>query len=174
MKITIFWFAWSGTSTIWKLLAEQMNYNFMSSGNIMRSWAEDLGLTIYDFEDTVIKDDSNFDLKLDQKVANYWKDNSDFIFESRLAWHFIPDSIKIFLKCNTDERYRRIHKREKWSHEDIISKNEKRESDLVERYNNVYPHINFPPEETDFDIVIDATHITPEEIITLIWEKIKW
>jgi len=43
----------------------------MSSGNIMRSWAEDLGLTIYEFEDTVIKDDSNFDLKLDAKVKDY-------------------------------------------------------------------------------------------------------
>jgi len=140
----------------------------------MRSWAEELWLSIYQFEDTVIKNDSNFDLKLDKKVEGYWRDNSGFIFESRLAWHYIPDSIKIYLKCDTVERYRRIHEREQWSHEDIVLKNEKREADLIIRYNNIYPHINFPPKEQEFDIVIDATHINPEEIITLISEKIKW
>ena len=146
----------------------------MSSGNIMRSWAEDLWLTIYEFEDTVIKDDSNFDLKLDAKVKVYWEEKTGFIFESRLAWYFIPDSIKIFLKCDTTERYRRIHEREQWSHIDIIEKNEKRESDLIERYNSIYPHISFPPKEAEFDIVIDATNITPEQIMTLISEKISW
>jgi len=55
---------------------------------------------------------------------------------------------------------------------DIIEKNEKRESDLIERYNAIYPHISFPPKEEEFDIVIDATNINPDQIMTLISEKI--
>jgi cytidylate kinase len=42
MKITIFGLAGSGTSTIGKLLCEKLGYKFMSSGNIMRSWAKEL------------------------------------------------------------------------------------------------------------------------------------
>jgi CMP/dCMP kinase len=173
MKVTIFWFAWSGTSTVWKLLAQKMNYQFMSSGNIMRSWWEELGLSIYDFEDKVIKKDFNFDLKLDKKVAIFWRENTDFILESRLAWYFIPDSFKVFLKCEQAERYRRIQEREKKPYSEIADVNAKRESELVTRYKGVYPDIIFPPQEDSFDIVIDATSILPEQVVDIILKKIQ-
>jgi cytidylate kinase len=71
MKITIFGFAGSGTSTVGKLLAQELDYTFMSSGNILRSWAEESGYTIYEFEDKVVKTDHSFDMKLDTKVAEF-------------------------------------------------------------------------------------------------------
>lgn len=172
MKITIFWLAGSGTSTIWKLLSERLDYKFMSSWNIMRSWAENLWYTIYEFEDKVIKTDDSFDIKLDEKVKNFWEKNDDFIFESRLAWNFIPDSFKIYLKCEETERYNRIQKREKLLFEIVKEKNLKRESELVQRYAQIYPDINFPPKEHIFDLVIDATNISPKEILQEILVKI--
>jgi cytidylate kinase len=84
----------------------------MSTGNIFRQFAADAGMNLYDFENSVAKKDLNFDKKLDAQTQKYGEENEDFIFESRLAWHFIPDSFKIFLDCESDERYRRIHKRE--------------------------------------------------------------
>lgn len=173
MKITVFWLAWSGTSTIGKLLWEKLDYKFMSSWNIMRSWADNLWYTIYDFENKVIKTDKSFDIKLDNKVWDFWEQNDDFIFESRLAWHFIPDSFKIFLHCDDRERYRRIQTREKWNLEDIVQKTQKREDDLVIRYKEVYPDIVFPPKKEEFDLFIDATSISPDEIVDKILEKIK-
>ena len=174
MKITIFGLAWSGTSTIGKLLWEKLDYKFMSSGNIMRSWAKELGYTLYEFEDKIIKTDKSFDFKLDQKVWDFGKISDNFIFESRLAWHFIPDSFKIYLHCDDTERYRRIHEREEWDLEDIVQKTKKREDELVVRYSQVYPDINFPPEKQYFDLFIDSTAILPDEIVENILEKIKW
>ena len=112
MKITIFGLAGSGTSTIGKMLAEKQNSTFMSSGNILRSWAAESGYTIYEFEDKIVKKDHSFDLKLDKKVEEFGEQNDDFIFESRLAWYFIPDSFKIYLYCDDTERYNRIQNRE--------------------------------------------------------------
>ena len=173
MKITIFGFAWSGTSTIWKMLAKSLDSTFMSTWNIMRSWAKELGYSIYDFEDKVIKIDNSFDLKLDKKVEDFWKNNEKFIFESRLAWYFIADSFKIYLHCDDIERYERIQNREWLILDDIISKTKKREDELIERYKKVYPNIAFPPNKENFDLFIDSTKISPEEIINLIIKNIK-
>jgi len=172
MKITIFGLAGSWTSTLWKDLSEKIDYKFMSTGNIMRSWAKESGYTIYEFEDKVIKKDKTFDLKLDKRVVEFWKENDDFIFESRLAWNFIPDSFKVFLYCGDNERYSRIQKREWWDLDEIITKTKKRESELITRYNEVYPSIEFPPKREDFDLFIDGTDLTPEETLIKVIEKI--
>jgi len=173
MKITIFGLAWSGTSTIWKLLSEKSDYKFMSSWNIMRSWADKLWYSIYDFEENIIKNDDSFDIKLDNKVADYWNKNDDFVFESRLAWNFIPDSFKIYLKCDDIERYNRINTREWLSIEEITKKTKKREKELIERYAKFYPDIVFPPQENKFDLVIDSTNLMPEKVLEKILDKIK-
>ncbi len=147
----------------------------MSTGNIFREYAKEAGMNIYEFENTIAKKDVNFDIKLDQKVKLYWQKNDNFVFESRLAWYFIPDSFKIFLDCEQQERYRRIQEREQWELEDIIFFNTRREKELAERYGKIYPEIQFPPKAEDFDLFIDATSISPEEIIKHILSHIwKW
>lgn len=173
MKITIFWLAWSWTSTIWKKLSKHLWYKFMSSWNIMRSWASELWISLYEFEDKIAKNDHNFDKKLDNKVKDFWLKNNNFVFESRLAWYFIQDSFKIYLHCDETERYSRIHLREKWDLQDIIYKNTKRERGVVKRYKSVYPDILFPPDKKDFDLVIDSTNIKPDEILEIIIVKIR-
>lgn len=172
MKITLFGLAGTGTSTVGKLLAEKLWYSFHSTGNIMRSWAEEAGLSIYEFEDKVIKVDTSFDVKLDDRVKDFWKENDDFIFESRLAWNFIPDSFKISLTCEDTERYRRIHQREWGDIETVKEKTQKREDELLIRYKEVYPDIHFPPCDDSFDMIIDGTNINPDEIVENIIKKI--
>ena len=172
MKITIFWFAGSGTSTVWKILAKKLWYTFMSTGNIFREFAKEVGLDLYEFEATVAKHDDNFDKKLDKKSQEYGKEYNNFVFESRLAWHFIPDSFKIYLDCEQKERYRRIHERENGNIEDITSYNSRREKELEERYKKVYPNISFPPQKDSFDLYIDSTKILPEDIVKIIIESL--
>ncbi len=173
MKITIFGLAWSGTSTIWKKLSSYLNYTFMSSWNIMRKWASQKGFSIYEFEDKIIKKDPSFDLKLDKKTQKFWEENDNFVFESRLARYFIKDSFKIYLYCDENQRYERISSREWLTINQIEKKTKKREDELIKRYSEVYPNINFPPKKEEFDIFIDSTNINPDEIISLIISSIK-
>lgn len=172
MKITIFWLAWSGTSTIWKLLSKKLDYKFMSSWNIFRSWAEESWYSLYEYENKIIKNDNLIDIKLDKEVESYWKNNDNFVFESRLAWNFIPDSFKIYLKCEEIERYRRIYKREWWNFEEIVEKNKIRESELVDRYLKIYSNLEFPPADNKFNLVIDSTNLLPHQVLEQILDKL--
>ena len=143
----------------------------------MRSWWRDLGLDICAFDDKIVKNDKDFDIKLDKKTKDFGEKNDDFVFEWRLARYFIPNSFKIFLKCEEEERYKRIEEREqlkrKWIKiEDIKLRNKKREKELILRYNKNYPNITFSPKEQDFDLVIDTTKIWPGEIVDVIMNSI--
>ena len=173
MKITLFGFAWSGTTTIAKMLCEKLDYTFMSTWNIFRQYAQDAGMSVYEFENTIAKHDPNFDIKLDTLVKEYWVSNDNFVFESRLAWHFIPDSMKVYLDCEREERYRRIQEREKGKLEDIVFFNTRREEELEKRYHEIYPDITFPPLKESFDIYLDVTDMHPDRIVEVLVEKIK-
>lgn len=77
------------------------------------------------------------------------------------------------MECEKEERYKRIQKRESQSYNEIKEKNEKRESDLIVRYGEVYPHITFPPEKDQFDLVIDTIKFSPSEVVNLILQNVK-
>jgi cytidylate kinase len=77
------------------------------------------------------------------------------------------------LECSEEERYLRVQNRENKPYEEIKMKNEKRESDLILRYKEVYPDIIFPPSRDKFDMVIDTQDISPEEIVSIILQKIE-
>ena len=173
MKITIFGLAGTGTSTIGKLLAKKLNYKFKSSGNMIREIAKQRNQTIYEFEKEIISDSNfKFDIQLDNKIEEFGRNNKEFILESRLAWHFIPDSFKIKLTCDKEESYKRITKRENIPINKAKKKTIQRANGIIERYSKVYPHIQFPPQDEKFNIIIDTTKISPEEIVSKIMQKI--
>ncbi len=174
MKITIFGLAGTGKSIVGKLLAKKLNYKYKSSGNMMREFAKQRNQTIYEFEKEITSDETfKFDIQLDNKIKEFGKNNNEFIFESRLAWHFIPDSFKIKLICNKEESYKRISQREDISINEAKKKTIQRANELIERYSKVYPHIQFPPQDKKFDIIIDTTKISPKQIVSKIIQKIK-
>jgi len=172
MKITIFGNPGTGTSTVGRLLAEKLKYEFKSSGNMFRDMAKELGMSVYEL-DTLAQKDSQYDIALDKLVAEYGKTHDNFIFESRLAWHFIPDSIKISLVC--DEKYaaRRVAQRYSISPEEAKKNNDLRIATYLERYPKYYPDLQYPPTKEDFDLTIDVTSTTPNEILETILQFLK-
>ncbi|MCA9377831.1 hypothetical protein KC711_02855 [Candidatus Peregrinibacteria bacterium] len=63
---------------------------------MMRACAQDHGMDIYEFGE-YIKDHPDVDHEIDQRIVAYGANTDGFVFESRLAWHWIPDSFKIVL-----------------------------------------------------------------------------
>lgn len=169
MKITIFGNPGTGKSTVAKLLATRLGYEYKSSGNIFRAMASELGITVEELDVRSLKD-PQYDVKLDQMVAEYGKTHDDFVFESRLAWHFIPDSIKLALTCEENEAARRVAERESISQEKAKENNDLRLATYAERYPLCYPDLQYPPTAEDFDLTIDATSILPDEIVGKIVE----
>jgi cytidylate kinase len=164
MKITIFGNPGTGKSTVGKLLASRLGFEFNSSGNMFRDMAAELGITVEEL-DVRSQHDSQYDNKLDRMVAEYGKKHDNFIFESRLAWHFIPDSIKLALVCEENEAARRVAEREGISQEKAKENNDLRLATYAARYPVHYPDVHYPPTSEDFDLTIDATAISPDEIV---------
>ncbi len=163
MKITIFGFAGTGKSTIAKLVAKELNLTFKSSGEMFREEAAKLNLSIYEF-DKFCKEDVNYDKALDLTVKKYGQENNNFIIDSRLAWYFIPDSIKICFKCFEDVTYQRVAERENISFDEAKQKTLDRNNLVKERYSQIYPHINYPPKDEIFDLIMDTTNLSIEEV----------
>src|ERR1700722_10395135 len=110
-KITIFGLAGTGTSSTGKILAETLHYSYHSSGSMFRDHAKKLGLDVYQFVELCTAE-PRYNRELDREIELFGKRNDDFVMESRLAWHFIPDSFKIKLVCDLDIRLARVSKRD--------------------------------------------------------------
>lgn len=158
-----------GKGTTAKLLAEKLGWEALSGGDAFRAMAKEEGMTLQEFEE-VSKTDERFDIKLDKWIEDYGKKNENFVFESRLAWHFIPDSFKIKLVCEDDERFRRIQEREEKSIERIKEETEHREQAIRERYEKYYRLTNWS-DDANFDLIVDTTHTPPDGVVQKILDE---
>lgn len=165
-KITIFGLAGTGTSTTGKALALKLKYDFTSSGNLAREDAHERGLSIYEWGQ-LAKADPSLDMRLDKKIEEFGKEHPDCVVESRLAWHFIPDSIKVKLTCEIKTRLERVSRRDNVSIDEAGKSLGLREKADEERFNQYYgiPH-SFADEH--FDLILDTTSTPVVEIVTAI------
>ena len=98
--------------------------------------------------------------------------NDNFVFDGRIAQHFIPDSETILLTCNDKERFRRIAFRDKISFKEAEKITLHREDAIRKRYENLYGIVRFDDSE-NFDLVIDTTTLDPKNIAFQIEEFVK-
>ncbi len=171
MKITISGIGGVGKSTIAKMLAEKLNYKKLSGGYFFRKMAEENNMNIYEFDDFV-KKNPEFDIKLDEMQKEYGEKNNNFVLESRIGWFFIPDSYKIKLTCDEEIRLKRIQERDGGKIEVIRKKESERLKSIQERYFKLYGIKNFS-DDKNFDLIINTTNLTPEEIINEILINLK-
>ena len=108
MKITISGAVGSGKSTISRLLAKKLGYKHYSMGEFMREIAKKRGLSIMKLSD-LAETDSTIDEELDKRQKEIGPKEQNFIMDSRLGFHFIQDSFKIFFTVNIHEAAKRIY-----------------------------------------------------------------
>jgi cytidylate kinase len=167
----------SGKSTIAKKLAKKLGYKRFYMGKIARSMAEEHKMSYARFLE-LLKKDSSYDKKIDNYVIDLGNKKNNFIIESRTAWHFIPQSFKIYLQVDPMEGARRMFADyQNDSHRDnesrgiktikdilVISKNRKEADD--KRYKKLY-NIN-ANDMSQYDLVVDTTTLTREEVLEII------
>ena len=174
VKITITGDLYSGKSTVAKAISETLNYTYFSVGELQRSLAVEKGMSITEYNKYML--DNNLDHEVDNKTMEIGKVEDDFIFDARLAWNFIPDSFKIYLKIELDVAVERAMKDERGKSERYASTKEAKENIIerrkleVTRFKDIYKvDIN---EEGNYDLVIDTSHMTTEEVIKRAIDKI--
>ena len=163
----------SGKSTIATLVATRLNWPRYYMGQIFRDMAREKGLDLVEFR-KVCDNDPNFDKHVDDYVIKLSKEQDKFIIESRTAWHFIPDSVKIYLKVEPYVAAERILKsmsvaQNRNNEDNNLStiKNIKgsllrRRKEDSERYFSLYGI--WQDDEKNYDLIVDTTDLTIEEV----------
>jgi CMP/dCMP kinase len=174
MKITISGTAGSGKSTIARLLAERLGYNHYSMGDFQREIAKEKGISIIELGE-LEKTDPTIDRMVDEKQKNLGRTQDNFVIDSWLSSYFIPDSYKVFLDADIEERARRIAvKREAEHHsspQEAAIAIRQREKTNRERWIEFYGY-DFM-DMKNYDLVIDTTGREIKEVLDLIYSKVK-
>ncbi|HYC34596.1 MAG TPA: cytidylate kinase family protein, partial [Candidatus Paceibacterota bacterium] len=167
----IFGMAGTGTSSTGKILAKELDYPFISGGDVARMTAQELGITLNEI-DELAKTDKKIDVLRDDLLREFGNTHPNCVIEARLGWFVIPDSFKVKLFCSDEVRYGRIMKREGKSLEQVIEETKHREDAIRERFFNHYG-IDFDKETGDdrFDLVIDTGLHSLDEVVALIKER---
>lgn len=178
IKIAISGELGSGKSVLSKRLSDFLGMEVISIGKIQRNLASKHGMTTLEFN-KYLETHPEIDLEFDDAVTQYGLQETPFILDSRLAWHFVPASFKIHLLVDNSIAAQRIHS-------DEIRKDEKYSSieeakrHLTERKNS--ETIRFKQQYgvdiddlCNYDIVIDTGYTTPEIIFEKVLEAFnKW
>lgn len=165
----------SGKSTVCAILKEQFDAEVISIGKLQRKMAEELKMDTCEFN-VYQKTHPEFDKILDGKSAEYESVDGNFIFDSRLAWHFVPSAFSVYLKCGYKESAKRIFQANRSDeHFDTFEEAEesirKRRETERERYKDFYGVDIL--DMNNYDAVIDTIDKTPEEVAAIIVEKWK-
>ena len=182
MIITISGAPGSGKSTIARLVAQKLGYKHYSAGDFMSEIAEKRGLSLLQLGEVAEKDHS-IDKELDKRTFELGKKEDDFVMDSRLAYHFIPGSFKIFLEVDEKEAAKRIFgdikkkktgramEKESTTLAATLANIKKRKKSEQQRYMKYY-RLN-PYDKKQYDFVVDTTKTTPEQAVEKVIEAVK-
>ncbi len=166
----------SGKSTVGAILKERFYADIISVGKIQREMAEKLGMNTTQYN---IYQESHpeLDKQLDDMLAAYENKEGSFIFDSRMAWHFVPSAFSVYLKCDPEEAAKRVvnAKRadEPYSSDEEAFKTlqERRESE-IQRYKKFYG-VDIM-DMSNYSLVVDTTGKDPADVaeeIVLAWAE---
>lgn len=162
-KITIFGWVGSGKTSVGKELAKRLGYEFISTGNIFRAEAAELGITMHELEQ-LYNADLNRDKAFDEKIVAYVASRNNYLIDSRLAWYFIPETIKIKLVASESKRIERVAARDKVTPEQAAHDINFRENASKKRYLDLYGITEIAPDHI-FDYILDTTSLNFEEVV---------
>lgn len=173
MNLTLTGNLGSGKTTICNILKEK-GYEIVSTGKIFRDIAAEKNVSVIELNEMAKKDRSIDDL-LDNKTTELGQTLDNVVFDSRLAWNFVPESFKVFLLVDTDEAARRVFQDSERSAESYGSVEEAKEGLLNRaglekaRFLDLY-QINYY-NAANYNLVIESTAAKPEEIAKEIIEQ---
>jgi len=174
IKISITGDLGSGKSTVCSYLNKHYGLNVYSTGQILRSLALKYDMDVLTFN-KYMETHPEIDEEIDTELTLIGKRDEDMVLDSRLAWHFVPETFKVYLKVDLDEAARRVMNDKRGAVEKYDSL-EAAKASLIERkksenlrYITKYGVDCSNPD--NYDLIIDATNISPAQVAESIMEE---
>jgi CMP/dCMP kinase len=154
----------SGKSSTAKALATAFGYRHFSSGDLFRQLAAERGESI-EAMNISAEVQRDIDLKVDALLQDIYRTEDRLVIDSRMAWRWMPESLKVFLVLDPDTASERIFNSlrvEGRQSEDAASVDEVRRSidrrfaSEQRRYRALYD-VN-PTDPLNFDVTINTKY----------------
>ena len=165
----------SGKGTVSKILMQKLNYGVYRNGEYFRSLAKKMNMTVTEFNKYVVEH-PEIDQQIEKSAAEYAKDHNNFIIDARLGWYAEPESFKVYLTVDINEAAKRAFYDKNRKDTENLATIEEQKKDMIERSrieNERYWEIYHVRKDNmkNYDLVIDTSKITPEEVADKIIEK---
>ncbi len=170
----------SGKSSTANLVAKELGFQRFSSGDFMRKIALETGISLNELS-TKAETDKSIDFKIDEEVKKSG-DLDKVVIDSRLAFHWIPESFKVYLDLPAEIAKQRISNDLKINKlrqesegvadvEEVYRKITDRLESEKKRYKELY-NIDHT-DKNNFDLVIDTDKNNLEQVVKIIIEEYK-
>lgn len=156
----------SGKSTVAKILEDKLKPEIVCTGSMYRELAKSLGMTVEQFNISNEKD-RKYDTYVDDKLKSYDKVDGNFIFDSRMAFHFVPSAISFYLKTDCDIAAKRVYEANR-NDEHFKTIEETKQSLTSRRASERRRYYDYYGVDimdmNNYDFVIDTTNLSPTEV----------
>ncbi|MDG5777282.1 AAA family ATPase [Haloarculaceae archaeon H-GB2-1] len=167
MLLTVSGPAGSGKSTLAASLADALDYEHVSGGDIFRSLADERGLTPLELNRQAEEDDQ-IDRDLDRRLRDIAREEDDLVLESRLAGWMAGEyaDLKLWLDAPLDVRAARIADREEKAVEQAREETRARADSESLRYEEYYG-IDIE-DRSLYDLTVNTARWGPEGVLELV------
>lgn len=165
----------SGKSTASKGVAEFLGFEHFSSGDLFRAISRDRGVDVHQSNLAAEKEEAgeqSIDYLVDQRLREIGEEQDGVVIDSRTAWHWIPESFKVYLNLDLDiaaarilnsiDPVRREHEHVPDDPQEYAAQLKSRLDSESRRYKALYD-VN-PYDTTNYDLIVDTAIATPEEV----------
>lgn len=173
MKISITGDLGSGKSTVCRHLKDNYGLSVYSIGQIQRSLAQKYNMDVLAFN-KYMESHPEIDEEIDTELTEIGRRDENMVLDSRMAWHFVPDSFKVYLSVDPAEAARRVINDQRGkvetykNHEEAMSCLIERKKSENIRYSTKYGVECSSPD--NYDLIIDTTSMTTEHVAQKIME----
>lgn len=173
----------SGKSSTADRVAELLNYDRYSSGDLVRKHVRKQGTTLALFNQKA-ESDPSMDHAIDEELRGL-RSSQDMVIDSRLGFYWIPESFKVYLDLDISVAIARIFKdavdNKGRSSEGGLASNvsdvqkqvQSRLNTEIRRFRNLYG-IN-PYDDKHYDLIINTSRHSPETVALTVYDTYrKW
>jgi CMP/dCMP kinase len=168
----------SGKSTTAKAVAEELGYQHFSSGDLFRALGKERGIDVLQANLTA-EENTELDNLVDARLREMGTTETQLVIDSRMAWHWMPASFKVFLDLDLTvasqriigkmDEARLIHEHIPQDPAEYAVHLQQRLDSEGRRYKTLYD-VN-PFDTSNYDLVVDTEANNIEQVIALVLKE---